>query len=90
MNGPRTYASKNIVGPPGIPDGPLTALRDSLAAGMADEVFASKMQKFTGIRNNFTDGKTAQKELIATTEAFLANKTKIDELTDMVFDKYVK
>ena len=88
--GPRTYASKNIVGPPGIPAGPLKALRDALSDAMADDEFAEGMVRFTGIPNNFTDGATAQQELIETTQAFLDNQELIDDVQQRSFDKYVR
>ena len=88
--GPRTYASKNVIGPPGIPAGPLKALRDALADAMADEEFADGMVRFTGIPNNFTDGATAQQELIETAQAFEDNQDLINEIQQRAFDKYVR
>ncbi len=90
ITGPRTYASKNIIGPPGMAPGPLNALRDALTDAMNDEEFATDMTKFTGIPNNFTDGATAQQELIDTTQAFLDNLPLIGELQELAFEKYVK
>ena len=90
ITGPRTYASKNIIGPPGMEPGPLNALRQALTDAMNDEEFATNMTKFTGIPNNFTDGATAQQELIDTTQAFLDNLPLIGELQDLAFEKYVK
>ncbi len=90
ITGPRTYASKNIIGPPGIPAGPLQALRDALTAAMNDEEFATNMTKFTGIPNNFTPGDVAQQELHDTTEQFLDNLDLIGELQEKAFEKYVR
>ncbi len=90
ITGPRTYAAKNIVGPPGIPNGPLTALRDALSAAMNDQEFAESMTRFTGIPNNFTDGATAQSELIETTQQFLDNQDLINAVQQNAFEKYVK
>ncbi len=90
ITGPRTYASKNIVGPPGIPGGPLTALRDALSDAMADPEFAEGMVRFTGIPNNFTDGATAQQELIDTTQQFLDNQELISDVQERAFQKYVR
>ena len=90
ITGPRTYASKNIIGPPGMEPGPLNALRDALAAAMNDEEFATGMTRFTGIPNNFTDGATAQQELYDITQAFLDNKGFIDEIQQLAFEKYVR
>ncbi len=90
ITGPRTYASKNVIGPPGMAPGPLNALRDALTAAMADEEFAANMTKFTGIPNNFTDGATAQQELYDTTESFLNNGGLISELQELAFEKYVR
>ncbi len=90
ITGPRTYASKNIIGPPGMEPGVLKALRDALTTAMADEEFAANMTKFTGIPNNFTDGATAQQELYDTTQSFLNNGPLISELQELAFEKYVK
>ena len=90
MRGPQVYASKNIVGPAGIPDDVVAVLRKALADAMADEEFAASMQRFTGIKNNFTHGDQADIELDQTVEDFLANKDLIDEITQDVFNKYVR
>ena len=90
MQGPRIYASKNIIGPPGVPAGVTAALRTALADAMADEEFASNMQNFTGIKNIFTHGDVAAQEMIDTTNAFVEKKEFIDELQQDVFEKYVK
>ncbi len=90
MQGPRIYASKNIIGPPGIPAGPTAALRTALADAMANEEFADSMQSFTGIKNIFTHGDVAAQEMINTTNAFVENKDFIDNLQQEVFEKYVK
>ena len=90
MRGPQIYAAKNIVGPPGMPIGVTAALRDSLADAMADEKFAKGMAQTTGIPNRFTDGATAQQEMLDTTQRFLDNKGQIDEITALVFSKYVR
>ncbi len=90
ITGPRTYASKNLIGPPGIPAGPLQALRDALTAAMSDEEFNSSMTKFTGIPSNFTDGATAQQELHDTTQQFLDNQGLIAEIQQRAFEKYVR
>ena len=90
MREPEIYAAKNIVGPPGIPAGVTAALRDSLADAMADEEFAKGMARTTGIPNLFTDGAAAQQEMFDTTQRFLDNKDRIDEITASVFSKYVR
>ncbi len=90
MNAPRTYASKNIIGPPGIPAGPLTALRDALGGAMADPGFAASMEKFTGIPNNFTHGEVAQQELYDATQQFLDNRALIGEIQEAMYAKYVR
>ena len=90
MQGPRIYASKNIIGPPGIPDGVTAALRQALADAMENEEFADSMQRFTGIKNIFTHGDVAAQEMINTTNAFIENKDVIDDLQQVVFEKYVK
>ena len=90
ITGPRTYASKNIVGPPGIPAGPLQALRDALTDAMNDEEFASNMERFTGIPNNFTPGEVAQQELFDTTQQFLDNLDLISSVQEKAFEKYVR
>ncbi len=90
MREPEIYAAKNIVGPPGIPAGVTAALRDSLADAMADEEFAKGMAQTTGIPNRFTNGAAAQQEMFDTTQRFLDNKDRIDEITASVFSKYVR
>ena len=90
MRGPQIYAAKNIIGPPGIPTDVTAALRKALADAMADEAFASGMQRFTGIKNTFTHGDQADIELDQTVEDFIANKDVIDEITLEVFNKYVR
>ena len=89
ITGPRTYASKNIIGPPGMDPGALTALRNALTAAMEDETFVADMEQFTGIKSNFTPGETAQQELIETTNSFLDNQAAIDAIQAEIFDKYV-
>ena len=90
MRGPQIYASKNIIGPPGIPNEVVATLRKALADAMADEEFAISMQSFTGIKNTFTHGDVAQQELTDTVNAFIDNQDKINEVTQFVFDKYVR
>ena len=90
ITGPRTYASKNIIGPPGMAEGPLNALRAALEAAMSDEGYAADQVRFTGIPNNFTPGAQAQKELRETTQAFIDNASKIDDISKAAFEKYVK
>lgn len=90
FRGPQIYAAKNVVGPPGIPDGVTAALRKALADAMADETFADKMQGFTGIKNNFFGGAEAQEQLRATTQAYLDLKPELDGLVAKVHEKYVK
>ena len=68
----------------------MKALRDALSDAMADDEFAEGMVRFTGIPNNFTDGATAQQELIETTQAFLDNQELIDDVQQRSFDKYVR
>ncbi len=90
MQGPRIYASKNIIGPPGVPAGATAALRTALADAMADEEFANSMQAFTGIKNIFTHGDVAAQEMTDTTNAFIEKKEFIDELQQTIFEKYVR
>jgi len=90
MQGPRIYASKNIIGPPGIPTEVVAALRKALADAMANEEFASNMESFTGIKNTFTPGDIAAQELADTTNAFIENKELIDTIQQDVFDKFVR
>ena len=87
---PRATIAKNIVGPPGISAEVTQALRDALAAAMADEEFASTMQRTTGIQNLFTDGATAQQIVTDMVNGFEANKDKIDQLLEDVYTKYVR
>lgn len=90
ITGPRTYASKNLIGPPGMDPNVLKALRDAVTAAMNDEKFVADMEAFTGITSNFTPGEQAQKELIETTNSFLDNKATIDAIQADIFEKYVK
>ena len=90
MRGPQIYASKNIIGPPGIPNEVVATLRKALADAMATPEFADKMQAFTGIKNTFTHGDVAQQELTDTVNAFIENQDQIGEVTQLVFDKYVR
>ena len=87
---PRSAVAKNIVGPPGIPAGPLQALRDALAAAMADEGFAGEMQRQTGIQNAFIDGAASQQLVTDLANGFEANKDKIDPLLEKIHEKYVR
>ena len=57
---------------------------------MNDEKFASDMQGFTGIKNNFSGGEAAQQQLIETTQAFLDKKDDVDKIIEAVHAKYVK
>jgi len=90
ITGPRTYASKNIIGPPGMAIGPLQTLRDALTAAMTDAEFSSEMQRQTGIQNAFTDGATAQQDLFDTTQQFLDNLDRVREIQEIAFQKYVR
>ena len=90
MRGPQIYASKNIIGPSGVPAGVTAALRKALADAMADEEFAANMQTFTGIKNIFTHGDVAEVELTEATAAYIANKDVIDSILEDVFEKFVK
>ena len=65
-------------------------LRKALADAMADEEFASTMQAFTGIKNFFTHGDVAQQELADTVNSFIDKQAQIGEITQAVFDKYVR
>ena len=87
---PRAVIAKNIVGPPNMAPEVTQTLRDALAAAMADEEFAASMQGFTGIKNLFTDGATAQQIVIDMVNGFEANRDKIDELLAIVHEKYVR
>jgi hypothetical protein len=89
ITGTRTFASKNIIGPPNMDAGPLKALRDSLETAMNTPKFVQDLEDFTGIGSNFTAGEQAQAELIATTQAFLDNQGTVDRLQQEIFDKFV-
>jgi len=89
ITGPRTFASKNLIGPPGMEPGVLGALRDALSTAMADEKFVSDMEAFTGIKSNFTPGAKAQEQLIKVVNQFFTNKPILDEVTQDMFDKFV-
>ncbi len=87
---PRSVIAKNIIGPPGMAPEVTQTLRDALAAAMADEDFAASMQGFTGIKNLFTDGATAQQIVIDMVNGFEANRGTIDELLEEVHAKFVR
>ncbi len=87
---PDLAMSHNIIGPPGMPAGVTLALRNALASAMADTRFASNMEDFTGIRNRFVDGATAQQDLIDTVDAYIKNKGRLDLIARDVFQKYVR
>ncbi|MCY4448725.1 MAG: hypothetical protein OXE02_07785 [Chloroflexi bacterium] len=90
LRGPQVYASKNIIGPAGIPNEVTAVLRTALADAMANEEFANTMQDFTGIKNAFTHGDVAAQELTATVNSYINRQAQIDEITQAVFDKYVR
>ena len=90
LRGPQVYASKNIIGPPGIPNEVTAVLRKALADAMANEEFANTMQDFTGIKNAFTHGDVAAQELTATVNSYINRQAQIDEITQAVFEKYVR
>ena len=87
---PRSVIAKNIIGPPGMAPEVTQTLRDALAAAMADEEFAASMQGFTGIKNLFTDGATAQQIVIDMVNGFEANRGTIDDLLEEVHAKFVR
>ena len=87
---PDLAMSHNIIGPPGMPAGVTLALRNALASAMADTRFASNMENFTGIRNRFVDGATAQQDLIDTVDAYIKNKGRLDLIARDVYQKYVR
>ncbi len=87
---PRATIAKNIWGPPNMPPEITQTLRDALENAMADEEFASSMQQFTGIKNLFTDGATAQQIVTDMVNGFEANQGRINELLEIVHAKYVR
>ena len=87
---PRSVIAKNIVGPPNMQPEVTQTLRDALADAMADEEFAASMQGFTGIKNLFTDGATAQQIVIDMVNGFEANRGTIDDLLEEVHAKFVR
>ena len=87
---PDITMSHNIIGPPGMSPGITQALREALAAAMADEQFATNMERFTGIPNRFTDGATAQQDLAAAVNAFIEKKGEVDLIARDVYRKYVR
>lgn len=90
ITGTRTFASKNIIGPPNMHAGALKALRDALETAMNDPEFVTGLEDFTGIASNFTAGEQAQQELVETTQAFLDNIEVVDAIQQEIFDKYVQ
>ena len=89
MNGPRTFSSKALHGPPNMDPNVLGALRDALSAAMNDPEYVASMESFTGIKSRFSPGDVAQKELIDTVNAYLEMKGEIDKVQQTVFDKFV-
>ena len=87
---PDLAMSYNLIGPPGMSAGVTEALRNALASAMADTRFASNMENFTGIRNRFTDGATAQQDLTDTVNAYIRYKGQVDLIARDVFNKYVR
>ena len=87
---PRSVIAKNIIGPPNMQPEVTQTLRDALADAMADEEFAASMQGFTGIKNLFTDGATAQQIVIDMVNGFEANRGTIDDLLEEVHTKFVR
>ena len=87
---PRSVIAKNIIGPPNMQPEVTQTLRDALADAMADEEFAASMQGFTGIKNLFTDGATAQQIVIDMVNGFEANRGTIDDLLEEVHAKFVR
>lgn len=90
ITGPRTLASKNLIGPPNMDEGPLNALRQSLVDAMNDEEFVTGLTDFTGIESNFSDGWEYDEQLDATTQLFLDNVDTINALQTEAFDKFVQ
>jgi hypothetical protein len=90
FNGPRTFLSKNLWGPPGIEPGPLGALRQAWADAFSDDQFKADAATFTGIPTILTEGAEGQEILINTTNAFIENKARFEELQKKYFDKYLK
>ena len=90
ITGTRTYASKNLIGPPNMHPGALKALRDALETAMNTPEFVTDLEDFTGITSTFTPGEQAQAELISTTQNFPDNKATIDRIQQDIFDKYVQ
>jgi hypothetical protein len=89
ITGTRTYASKNIIGPPNMHPGALKALRDALEVAMTTPEFVQGLEDFTGIQTSFTAGAQAQQELIDTTNSFLDNRDKITAIQAEVHKKFV-
>lgn len=87
---PRSAVAKNIWGPPNMPPEVTQALRDALAAAMADTEFASEMQRQTGIQNAFIDGAASQQLVTDLVNGFEANQDKIDPLVEIMHEKYVR
>ena len=87
---PRSVVAKNIIGPPNMQPEVTQVLRDALSDAMADEDFAASMQGFTGIKNLFTDGAAAQQIVTDMVNGFEANQGRINELLEIVHEKYVR
>ena len=90
FNGPRTFLSKNLWGPPGMDADVLTTLRKAWVDAFSNPAFAAGLETTTGIPTVLTEGATGQRQLIEVTDAFIANKSRYEALQVELFDKYVR
>jgi hypothetical protein len=90
FNGPRTFLSKNMWGPPGMEADVLNTLRQAWADAFSDEQFIADVATFTGIPTILTEGAEGAAILKEVTDGFLANADRFKELQLIFFDKYVK
>lgn len=89
MRSQLTFA-RNIVGPPGMPAELKEALRDALAAAMADRRFAEGLEAAVGVKNTFIDGATAQQLVVDVVNSLEANSAEIERIQESVYAKYVR
>jgi hypothetical protein len=89
FNDVRASYAKNIIGPPGIPDEVINALRRSLDAAMEDAEFAQGMATFSGILNRYTPGEKVEEDLHTMSTNFRKSQGLYDELRNKLYDKFV-
>ena len=89
FNGPRTFLSKHLWGPPGMDPNVLATLRDAWTNAFTDPAFVAGSDAI-GFNTVLTEGAAGQRQLAEVTNAFIENKSRREELQVELFDKYVQ